>query len=288
MAFDETLITLPVDQIMPLKLLDRNYKDSTKYKMIVSSIAEIGIIEPPAVIRDTQSGRHILLDGHLRVAALKELGKREVTCLLSSDDEAYTFNKHTNRLPPIQENRMICRALERGVSEEKLAKALNLDVSTVLRKRHMLKGICPEVVEMLKDKVIAEKVFGVLRRMKAYRQVEAVMIMRDFNNYTVPYAHALLAGTPQKHLVDSDNPKKIKGLDKEQMMRMENEMSTLQKNTSVINDNLGTDMLTLQVAKSYLTNLLGNARILRYLGLHHSDILIQFKNITEMTSLAGE
>lgn len=287
-AFDNTLITLQLDQLMSTKLLDRYYRDSAKYKMIVSSISEIGIIEPPAVIQDTQSGRYILLDGHLRVAALKEIGKKEVACLLSSDDETYTFNKHTNRLPPIQEHRMISRALDRGVSKEKLAKALNLDVDSIERKKDMLKGICPEVQEMLKDKVIAEGVFKVLRRMKEYRQIEAVMVMGGAGNYSVSYARAFLLATPEQHLVDDGKGKKVKGLDKDQMLRMENEMTTLYKNTNVINDGLATDVFNLQVSKSYLSKLLTNVLIVRYLTHNHPEILAQFQRITEMTSLAGE
>ena len=43
---------------------------------------------------------------------------------------------------------MIVRAIERGVSEEKLAKALTLDIKGIKRRRVMLVGICPEVVEV--------------------------------------------------------------------------------------------------------------------------------------------
>lgn len=287
-AFESTLITLSIDQIMATKLLDNRYNTSPKYKMIVTSIAEIGIVEPPAVIRNRQSERYILLDGHLRIAALKELGKTEVTCLLSSDDETYTFNKHTNRLSPIQEHRMISRALERGVTEEKLAKALNLDMRSLVRKKSMLKGICPEVVEMLKDKVIAEGVFKILKRMKEYRQIESVILMNNMNDYTISYATSMLGGTPSKHLVEGEKGKNIKGLDKNQIACMENEMTSLHKNSVVINERLGPDTLNLQVAKKYLVKLLSNERVAKHLAQHHTDILGQFQQITEMMSLVGE
>jgi hypothetical protein len=70
-----------------------------------------------------------LLDGHLRLEALKELGIAEVECLLANDDETYTYNKRVNRLPPIQEHRMIARAMDRGVSGRHCRCALNLQVS---------------------------------------------------------------------------------------------------------------------------------------------------------------
>jgi hypothetical protein len=48
---------------------------------------------------------------------------------------------------------MILRALERGVPEERLAKALDINVASLRRKRDLLDGICPEVEEMLKDRM---------------------------------------------------------------------------------------------------------------------------------------
>ena len=50
---------------------------------------------------------------------------------------------------------MIMRALERGVSEQRIARALNVDVPRIRQKRRLLDGICSEVVELLKDKHLA-------------------------------------------------------------------------------------------------------------------------------------
>ena len=58
---------------------------------------------------------------------------------------------------------MIVKAIERGVSEEKLAKALNLDIKRIKTKRTLLDGVCPEVAEMLKDKSVDAAVFALLR-----------------------------------------------------------------------------------------------------------------------------
>ena len=154
----------------------------------------------------------------------------EVTCLISTDDEAFTYNKHINRLSTIQEHRMILQAVKRGVPEEKIAKALNIDAKSIVSKRDLLKGICPEAVDMLKDKMVAAATFPILRRMKAFRQIEAVALMNDFNVYSYTYAQALLAATPKAQLTNPEKPKKIKGLDEEKMARMESEMESLQGN----------------------------------------------------------
>jgi hypothetical protein len=78
------------------------------------------LVEPPAVARDPkQPGTLLLLDGHLRIEILKDLGETEVESLVSTDDEAFTYNKRISRLAAVQEHKMILRAIERGVPEEK-------------------------------------------------------------------------------------------------------------------------------------------------------------------------
>lgn len=173
-----------IDKLIPVKVMNAATRTSPKFKQIIASIKEVGIIEPPAVSPDKQNpGRYILLDGHMRVEALKELGESEVTCLISKDDEAFTYNKHINRLSTIQEHRMIVRAVERGVSEEKIAKALNVNVSRIVHKRTLIDGICDEAVEMLKEKMVADKVFAILKKMKPFRQIEVAMLMNDAGVY---------------------------------------------------------------------------------------------------------
>jgi hypothetical protein len=83
-----------------------------------------------------------------------------------------------SRLATVQEHLMIVRAIERGVSEDKLAKALNMDVKAIRRRRTMLAGICPEVVDMFKDKSVNPNTFEILRKMKPMRQLEAAELMK--------------------------------------------------------------------------------------------------------------
>lgn len=288
-GFDSETIDLKIDQIILIKIVTPAARKSQKYKQIFASIREVGIIEPPVISRDSQSrGRYILLDGHMRVDALKELGETEVTCLISTDDEAFTYNKHVNRLSTVQEHRMILRAIERGVPEEKIAAALNIDARSIIAKRDLLKGICAEAAELLKDKMVPIATFPVLKRMKAFRQIEAATLMNDAGLYSKSYADALFAATPKDQLVNPEKPKKVKGLDEDQMARMESEMESLQREYRLIEENYGKDVLNLTLAKGYLGSLLGNAKVVRYLAQHNPDILSQFQKIADITSLSKE
>ena len=279
-AFENDLLELKLDQLVPTKVVRKVTHNSTKFKQILSSIREIGIIEPLIVKRQGKSSKnYILLDGHLRRAALKELGISQTLCILSSDDEAFTYNKYVNRVAAIQEHRMILRAIKRGVSEEKIAKALNVDVRGIRFRRDLLRGICPEVSEMLKDKILGLHVFSNLRRMKPVRQFEAVTLMKDAGVFTVAYSRALLAATPQDQLVNPEKPKKVTGLSPEQMARMEAEMQSLQREYELIEESYGTDVLNHTLTTTYLRSLLNNKHIAKYLDQNHHNIFSEFKTI---------
>ena len=134
-AFDVNGIRLPLDRILPLKNVESDPKKSPTFARIVKSIAEVGVIEPLIVYpHKSQKGMYLLLDGHLRLNALKRLGKPDVFCLISTEDEAYTYNHKVSRVTPIQEHFMIMKAIEQGVSEERIAATLDIDVARIRQK----------------------------------------------------------------------------------------------------------------------------------------------------------
>ena len=185
MAFETEKVHAIIADLQPLRPVTCDIKKTPKYAQIVASVREVGLVEPPVVARlRNDPAKFLLLDGHLRIEALRDLGKEDVECLVATDDEAYTYNKRVNRIAVVQEHRMILKAIERGVSEERIAKALNVDVPTIRRKRQLLDGICPEVAELLKDKHIAIHTFFELKKLVPLRQITEVQIKGLFANWT--------------------------------------------------------------------------------------------------------
>lgn len=287
-GFEETSLRIPISSIKPLHRVSDAVKATPKYAQIAASIREIGIVEPPVVARDrTDPGQFLLLDGHLRLEVLKDGGHTDVVCLISTDDEAFTYNKRVNRIAIIQEHRMIMKALDRGVSEERLAKALNVNVAHIKRKRHLLDGICPEVAELLKDRHVSIHALWQLKKVVPIRQIEAAELMVAMNKYTIGYAKTLVAATPQSQLVRADRPKTVRGLTADQVALMERESANLEREFKVAEQSYGANHLDLVLAKGYLAKLLANVRVERYLGQHQQEILSEFKKITDMgTTLA--
>jgi hypothetical protein len=283
-AFSSDTLIVGIDAILPVRAIGKTVKSSHKYRQIASSIAEIGLVEPPVVCRDKQMGSYLLLDGHLRIEALKDLGHTDVECLLSTDDEAFTYNKRISRLSAIQEQRMIAKAIERNVPKEKIAKALDINVRSLVRKANLIDGICEEAVGLLKDKICPMAVFDVLRKMKPIRQIEAAELLINANNYSISYATAILAGTPQAQLVNSTTPKRMKGMTAEALARMEGELSRLQQSITSIQDTYGQDHLHLTVVKGYLAKLVSNPKVAKYLEKRQPEFLSEFRTIVQMTS----
>lgn len=246
------------------------------------------MVEPLAVVPDkSEPEQYMLLDGHVRLAILIDLGKADAPCQISTDDEAFTYNKRISRLATIQEHKMILRALERGVPEERLARALNVNVKSLLEKKRLLDGICPEAAELLKDKQIALTGFQILKRMTPMRQIEAAELMVAMNKYTVNYARSLLAATPEDQLKNPEKPKAVKGISRQQLELMERESANLERELRLVEDTYGTDHLDLVLARGHVSKLITNARITRYLEMYHPEFLPEFEKITETEALAS-
>ncbi len=279
-AFEGEVITLALDEVLPTRQLSPSAKASTTYKAIVASIREVGIIEPLVVHR--QPSGFVLLDGHARLAALRELGKPDVKCLVSKDNEAFTYNHKVNHIPPVQAQRMLEKAIKAGVPEERIARALNMDVQT-LRKRHQgLSGVCPEAVDLLKDKPVPWTAFRHFKKVSPLRQVEMAELMATAGNYSSAYAGALVIATPPEQKRDKEPPK---GMSPDEISRMENEMRSVERDVLMLNDSYGQNVVDLTVARGYLKKLLDNGSVVRFLAKKQPEILAEFQKIIEASSL---
>ena len=286
LSFEDETRRISLSDLIALKTLRAGVKESKKYAQILSSVRAIGLVEAPVVTPNPSDvGRYFLLDGQLRVEALRDLGVTEVECIISTDDESYTYNKRINRLAAIQEHRMIRRAIERGAPEEKIAETLGLEVASIHRRSRMLNGICREAIEILKDAPCPMAVFDIIRRMSSIRQIEVAEFMIGQNNFTVVLAKAPLAPTPESQLVKVP-AKRPASISSEQMARMERELASLQMQVKSVEDRYGVDNLHLTVARAYIRTLLGNDRIARWISQHRPEYLNELQAIGEIETIA--
>ena len=285
-AFLNECVRVEVANIIPLKASRPAVKESQKYQQILASIQDVGLVEPPAITPvPGRNGYYFLLDGHLRIEALKDLGELKVDCLVATDDDTYSYNKRTNRLSAVQSNKMIVRAMERGTSAERLGKALGLSPLTIKQKFRLLNGICEEAISILGDTNCPANVFNLLRQMKPLRQIESAELMIGNKNFSVMFAKALLAATPSDQLVIQSKIQPEQRVSAESMARLERELAALQMQIKIVEDDYGPDVLHLTVIKGYLTKLLANAAIVRWLARHQPEYLKEFQSIADLTEL---
>jgi ParB-like chromosome segregation protein Spo0J len=283
-AFEQKIVTLPIAKLLPTRTVPEYAKQTIKYRRIVASVAEIGAVEPLSVGRQ-KDGSFLLLDGHIRLEAYRAAGADEVPCVIAEDDEAFTYNKRVSRLATVQEHYMIVRALDRGVSEDKLARALDIDVKALRQRRNLLSGISDDVVELLKDKPVSKVAFQKLRKMKPIRQLEAAELMVSANNYTESYARALLATSRPPDLHKPDELTKATGLSAEQMAHLEREMASISEDYKELEASYGDDMLVLVVASGFLERLLSKSEIEGFLADRYPEFLEPLRAIALAASL---
>ncbi|WP_175905699.1 plasmid partitioning protein RepB C-terminal domain-containing protein [Burkholderia seminalis] len=285
-AFNHEWFDVPLAALHPSKVLPSKVKESSKYAQIRSSVAAIGLVEPVVVIQHSSiPGQFSILDGHLRIEALTDLGRTHARCLIAKDDEALTYNKKVSRVAAIQQHRMIVKVYESGVPAEQLAAALGLTASTIRGHFKMLDGVCDEAIRLLSDKMVPRRVFSILRQMKALRQIDVAHTMNTLENYSGKFALAMLETTPDDQLVEGLKERAAKSGTLEAIQRLERELAVLQADTKLLEENYGPDSLKLVVIKSYVTNLLDNARVVRWLAQHKADYLQQLQSIAEVKSL---
>ncbi|TCK95595.1 plasmid partitioning protein RepB C-terminal domain-containing protein [Paraburkholderia sp. BL9I2N2] len=286
-GFEGKVVEIPIERIVTSSQLTKGALATSKYKTILSSIAELGVIEPLAVYRSTRHlGDYDLLDGRLRLEALKELGRATAPCMISTDDEGFTFNRHITRLSAVQEHKMIRAALAKGASEKRIAEVLRMDIRSIRERAQLLDGIAPEAASILKNQQTAPKVFAVLKKMKPFRQIEAAEMMVVANKFTATYAEMILVATRSDALVEGAKPKKKSEISTEDLAKMESEMERLRQDCQAVQDEIGDTMLSLVVAKSFMARLLRNDNIHGHLRRHHGDLLASL--VSTMDSIAAD
>ncbi|MEM1098108.1 MAG: plasmid partitioning protein RepB C-terminal domain-containing protein [Planctomycetota bacterium] len=285
-SFLDEVITLPLDLIAPLKIVEPALRQTAKYRQIRASIDAVGVIEPLVVCRESPRARtYCLVDGHLRYDILLQMNRIETRCLVTTDPDTFTYNHKIQHVQPIQQHRMITRAIRNGVPEEEIAKALDIDVSRVRLKSRLLDGICPEAVKLLEGHNVPARTIQIMRQAKPIRQIEMADLMIFMNKYNSTYAQFLISTTPSDQLVSPRRPngRQINGND---LAKIELEMQRLNRDLKSLEGTYAENMLHLVVIARYIEALQDNGRVRKYLAKHYGNYSIEFDRIIDMPEIS--
>ena len=281
-SFQQQVLELPLEQLTALKETEPRMLSTRKCKQLRASLEHIGLIEPLAIFPQDKD-RSLVVNGNLRLHLLRELGATTARCTVALDDESYTYNKRVNALSPITEHFMILKAIANGVTEERIALGLNIDVRAIRNRRSLLDGICPEAVELLKDKRVSSRTFFYLRKMKPLRQIEAVELMISGKNYSVTFAAAILGVTSREQLVNPEKQEpKSNGAKSSSLL--EETTDSLAGDLAVVRRTYGQDVLALTVVCRYLETLIQNSEVAKFLERNHSGILTEMRHLVDQVN----
>lgn len=278
LGFELRTTLLPILSIVARTVVTPETRKSKKYKQIAASIQHVGLVEP-LVVSPLGDGTFLLLDGALRLDVLKQRNEREVRCILSTDDEGYTYNKRVNHLSNIGEHYMILKALSNGVSEEDISVSLCVDIDTIRRKRSLLDGICPEVVELLTNRRVAAQTYCFLRKMKPLGQIQAAERMIHANNYSSRMAKALLTITKPELMANPEKTPRSSPGSAAKLAVLQQESEALLIDLKQVEESYATQALDLTLGLGYIERLIANPRVEKYLSRNHSDLLNEFKKL---------
>lgn len=283
-CFDNYFYEFDVNELIYSRPLPVNIRSAAKYNQIALTIKEIGLIEPVVVFIDDKEHKRIL-DGHLRVEILKDLGVSKVHCLISPVEDTYTYNKRVNRITIIQEQKMLLRAVESGVSVEKLSSVLGVTPQTVLSKIKISDGIAPEVMALLAEKNVPQALFSFLRKLKPYKQIEMVNTLISINNFTKNFSESMLHAMAPEHFVEVEKSRGDSNDVKRNLERLEKDMISVQVETSKLDDEYAESTLKLVIIKGHLEKVLNNSDILHWLYDNYPEYLSVLKQVTGIDNL---
>ena len=286
MAFDPEGRMIALDQILPSRLLPDSITETPRYMRIDRSIEHLGVIEPLIVFpQDSKAKKFVLLDGHVRLMILKARNVTEALCLISTDDETLTYNHKVNQVQAIQEHFMIVKAINAGLTEERIATTLNVDVRRIREKRNLLEGLCKEVVELLRTRNISSKAIGELKRVRPLRQIEMAELMIAGNNFSSGYAKAMVLQTKPEFRLEPSRCEDPYAPTTVQIARIEREMNSVTRDFRRMEEDHGKNVLNLVLTAGYLKSLLNNASIVKFLSQRYAEILSELQKIVDAASL---
>lgn len=153
-------------------------------------------------------------------------------------------------------------------------------LSDTSENREPVSGICPDVLDVLRDIPVKTKMFGLLQKVLPARQLEIVRLMVAMDRVGLTCARMLIALTPQAMLVKDFHPTTIASLTESMRCAMALELDRLSAAVLSAVEQRGHLGLELVAASRYFDRLMDNSRVVRYLARNFSGHFEEFHNLS--------
>lgn len=259
-------IDVPISKLVPLH--ERKIGKHC-YARLLASIRAVGLIQPLCVYKE---GDHfVILSGYLRYLALKELGVKIVPCLLFKMKEAYSFDKMVSHLSPIQQTRMIRKAME-TVDEKTIARALGINSLSGRLKTTLLSRLGPDIIKAYDLGKIILSCAKSLMFVKPERQTEILKEMHRAGDFSPAFTRAMVIKTPVKLRAKLDAKMKTPWQHddiKQQLLQRFNEIDQRFDFFTSQYRKYAADLLKLCI---YVRKLITNGNLRTFMDKNHPDV----------------
>lgn len=283
-AFDLNSVKLHIDDLEETAHR-KNYGRLISYASILSSISEVGLIQPLVVCPSTAKGKYRILDGHIRFYALKELNQQYVYCIVSNDDERYTFDAQINNLSTFQKAAMIAKAVKSNVPLERIATALAMSEKQILSDMNAAEGLDEKVVEILKTVNVTVKALKELRKVKSVRQIQIAQRMKALHNYSFTFVSSLVASSHSCQLVDPNQRTKNNKMDFAEIAALEHESTSLEEQAQESLEKYNHQIYELSIIIGFLKRLIANERVNGYMMRNFSGHYDKLEKLSKIKGL---
>lgn len=177
---------------------------------------------------------------------------------------------------------LLAHRLQGATREPQVVCSPGKPLSDTGEDREPVRGICRDVLDVLRDSPVKTKLFGLLQKVLPARQLEIVQLMVAMGRVRLTYARVLVALTPQAQLASpSVTRTQFAGIDANRLAAMETELAALGQAFLSNAGQLGCWRLELVAARGHLNRLMDNARIVRYLAQNFPAAFSSFQKMIE-------
>lgn len=258
---------IPLVQLVPLKT--RKVDDNTMRK-IRASIEMCGIIEPFHVCQ-LSDGRYGIMNGYIRYLILMELGVEMAPCFVFDVPDLYTANHQVNHLSPIEEARMMKKALE-VVPEDRVAKVFGLKKVTLRLPPTLMAQLHPTIVQEYDHDRVPRACARELANVSPERQLAIFAVMQNANRYDVAFVKSQILKTPdsEKRQIRKYTPWQENRDRKKSLVVQLQETQDEHDFYSALYRQLTTDLM---LAVIYAREIITKDVLLKYLEMHEPNAL---------------
>jgi len=160
MIEENKVVSIPVDDIIPNRFQPRLKFNEKELQSLAESISEHGIVSP--IIVRKIGDKFEIIAGERRFKAANLIGLNAVPCIVKELDDtesaevAVIENLQRANLTPIEEAKSYEKLLNKGMTQEQLAKRLGVSQPTIANKVRLL-NLCAEVQDALLHSKISER-----------------------------------------------------------------------------------------------------------------------------------